>query len=170
MEAPAPSSAAVADAPGSGEADEAGGSEGGPKKVAASLRFALASVNGAGDVRVELGKVHVIHVWATFCAPCKRSLPALQALADRHGPSGLRVLGIAADDAEDATNVEAFVREAHVTFPVGHDVDGSALKLLMPPTMPTTVIVDRKGQIVEQRSGFAQGEEVALEKAIQALL
>src|SRR5262245_46514103 len=108
---PTASSSPLAEAPAA-----SGPNEPTPTKAQRGVRVEMASVTGGGTAHIEAGQIHVIHIWATFCEPCKRSLPALQKLSDQYGGSGVRVLALAEDD--EADGVSSFASTFTITFPV----------------------------------------------------
>src|SRR5882724_10973167 len=67
---------------------------------------------------VARGKVLIVDFWATYCTPCAKEFPKLQALADRHA-GALVVYALSEDDATDG--IAAFVRKTGVRFPIGWD-------------------------------------------------
>lgn len=91
------------------------------------------------------GKPVVINFWATWCAPCRDEMPLLQAVATRHAASGLTVLAI--DVQEGEALVQAFVDEFGLTFPVLLDKTGEVVSRYRVRGLPTTVFVDRSGNI-----------------------
>lgn len=66
------------------------------------------------------GRPLIINFWATWCAPCRREMPLLQALHDSRGDDSLQVIGIALDNRTDARN---FVDRIGVTYPILYGAD-----------------------------------------------
>ena len=101
----------------------------------------------------DQGQVVVIDAWATWCAPCVRSLPLLQALKRDYAKKGVRVYAVSVD--EDRAQIPAFLAGAKVQVPVLLDPGGfvleSRLKLRQ---MPTTWVVDRTGHIRFTQESF----------------
>jgi thiol-disulfide isomerase/thioredoxin len=126
------------------------------------------------DVKLseQKGNVVMMDFWATWCGPCKQSLPHVQELskdADR-AAKGLKVWAV--NSAEDAKTVEAFVKKNNYTFTVplaGEDL----MKTYMVTGIPATVIVGRDGKVAEVFVGFDPNEspaqlKAALDKALAA--
>jgi peroxiredoxin len=92
------------------------------------------------------GRVVLLNFWATWCAPCREEMPALQLLAQELGPQGLTVVGV--NVKEPRSKVEAFVREHELRFPVLLDADGRVGQAYQVFALPATFIVDRRGSLV----------------------
>jgi peroxiredoxin len=92
------------------------------------------------------GRVVLLNFWATWCAPCREEMPALQVLAQELGPQGLAVVGV--NVKEPRAQIEAFVREHGIRFPVLLDADGRAGQTYQVFALPATFVVDRRGSLV----------------------
>jgi cytochrome c biogenesis protein CcmG, thiol:disulfide interchange protein DsbE len=114
------------------------------------------------------GKVTLVHFWATWCAPCLKSFPAYQALYATYRARGFDIAAFSED--EDRTPVADFVRSTGVTFPVTWDADHAAVAAWKAATMPATYLLDRHGALRFTHLGYAAGDEVVVDKEIQALL
>lgn len=149
-----------------------GGSEKGP--VAASSRKAVDQVtfqdaSGAKRSLAEFsGKVVVVDVWATWCPPCRASLPEIGALQKRGGEAFV-VLPISVDRGGWG-DVDPFLK-ANPQFGIEAflPADSEALKPFGAISgIPTTLIVDRQGRLRERWSGYYPGRtEKALEEALR---
>jgi peroxiredoxin len=116
------------------------------------------------------GNVVLIDFWGTFCEPCKRSFPKLQDLSAKYGSSGLRVVAISEDEAEDKDKIPAFAQTYGAKFSIGWDEDKSVARHYKPETMPTSFIVDRKGIVRFSHVGYHDGEEASIERELKELL
>jgi cytochrome c biogenesis protein CcmG, thiol:disulfide interchange protein DsbE len=132
--------------------------------------FALDSANGKGKVSMGAlgGKVVVVDFWATWCEPCKKSFPKLQALNARYRASGLVVVGLSEDD--DRGGIPEFANALGADFPLLWDAGKAVADRWQPGSMPTTFIVDRKGLVRFIHRGYHDGEEVDLDREIKSLL
>lgn len=104
------------------------------------------------------GKSAIVHVWATWCAPCREELPELAEFLDDPGHQTLaeRVLVVSLDSA-DSAHVFSFLYDdlGPITLPSWHATDGrrrlsASLRLR---GMPATYVIDGKGQIIAFRAG-----------------
>jgi peroxiredoxin len=92
------------------------------------------------------GRVVVLNFWATWCVPCREEMPALETLARELGPRGLVV--VAVNFKESRRDVEAFVREHDLRFPMLLDTEGRISERYQVFALPTTAVVDRRGMLV----------------------
>lgn len=101
----------------------------------------------------DRGQVVVIDAWATWCAPCVRSLPQLQTLRRDYAGRGLRVYAVSVD--EDRSQIPTFLATAGVDLPVLLDPGGFVLEdRLKLRQMPTTWVVDRTGHVRFTQESF----------------
>ena len=114
------------------------------------------------------GQVVYVDFWASWCVPCRTSMPALEALARRFGPRGFVVVGVNKDASlEDA---ERFLRRVPVSFALVADPSDSAARAFGVKAMPSGYLVDRAGVVRHVHRGFTAQTAVALEREIEALL
>jgi cytochrome c biogenesis protein CcmG/thiol:disulfide interchange protein DsbE len=131
--------------------------------------FKLPGVDGK-TVRLSdfKGKVVILDFWATWCPPCKAEIPDFIALQKQYGPKGLQIVGVALDQ-EGADAVKPFAKEKGINYPIGLDPEST-----VPPSfggvrgIPTTFVIDRKGNIVKKYVGAKPRE--TFEADIKALL
>jgi cytochrome c biogenesis protein CcmG, thiol:disulfide interchange protein DsbE len=116
------------------------------------------------------GKVVVVDFWGTFCEPCKKSFPKLQELSSKYAESGLQIVAISEDEADDKDKIAPFASVLGAKFTIGWDADKSVAKHYNPPTMPSSFVVDRAGHVRFAHAGYHDGDEADLEKEIKELL
>ncbi len=132
--------------------------------------FSLARVNGKGTLNNASGKgkVMVVDFWATWCEPCKKSLPKLQELSVKYGSQAVFV-GINVDD--DKGVIAAFLTAHKIKFPVAWDgKEKAAADKFAPPTMPGSYVIDKAGVVRFVHIGYKDGEELEVESEIKSLL
>ncbi len=117
-------------------------------------------VKGERVEQFELGRTYVVDFWATWCVPCKRSIPELTALQRRHAASGVRVVGVAVWE-DDAARVAPYIAElgdavaysiaTDSVLPGARPEQGSMalqwLRAAGEKLLPTTFIVDSAGRV-----------------------
>jgi len=112
-----------------------------PEVGAQAPDFALQNLNGETVTLSGLrGQVVLINFWATWCAPCREEMPAIEA---RYNRGGFQVLAV--DFGENAQQVQGFLEEIGVDLPVLLDSDGSVQELYRVRGYPTTFIIDANG-------------------------
>ena len=96
------------------------------------------------------GKVVVVNVWGSWCAPCRAEAPMLAAASRELGRRGVVFLGIDSRDPSTAA-ARAFVRRFKVPYPSIYDQRGRTLLAfrgtLTPNSVPSTVVLDRQGRV-----------------------
>jgi thiol-disulfide isomerase/thioredoxin len=103
----------------------------------------------------ERGQVVLLDVWATWCDPCRDSLPMYHDFNKEYGPKGLKVWAINVD--AESKGIEPFLKELKVQVPVLVDPNGAiAEQTLKVKVMPTSFLFDRKGTLRYVHEGFAE--------------
>lgn len=97
------------------------------------------------------GKVVLVNLWASWCAPCRSETPALERLFEEERARGLVVLGI--DQGESAQAAGAFARELKLTYPILLDAEQQYGRAYAAIGLPTSLVVDRAGRIVRGIDG-----------------
>jgi cytochrome c biogenesis protein CcmG, thiol:disulfide interchange protein DsbE len=110
------------------------------------------------SIEASRGKVVVLNIWATWCLPCRKEMPALQRLHDQLGARGLYVVGISTDVAE-TRDVADFVKGLGITFPIVHDTRHTIEDLYSVPGLPTTFVIDKKGRIDRKLLGAREWDD-----------
>jgi peroxiredoxin len=110
--------------------------------------FTLKDLSGKSWTFSELrGKVVLVNFWATWCPPCRKEMPDLEALYARFAAKGFVVLGIS---DEEAAKVEPFIRERKVSFPVLLDPGRKVNDMFVVEGIPKSFVYDRDGKLVAQ--------------------
>jgi cytochrome c biogenesis protein CcmG, thiol:disulfide interchange protein DsbE len=130
----------------------------------------VAGSKGTVSLKSLRGKVVLVDFWGTFCEPCKKSFPKLQDLNTKYGASGLRIVGISEDEADDKDKIPGFADTYGAKFTLGWDEDKAIAKAYKPETMPSSFLIDKKGVIRFAHVGYHDGEEVRVEKEVKELL
>jgi thiol-disulfide isomerase/thioredoxin len=112
----------------------------------------------------------LLDFWATWCKPCVKAMPKLQEIHETYGSLGLTIVGVNEDGPRGQSKVKPFLRARKLTFQVGLDPDGGLMKRMRVTALPTTLLIDRDGEIVYRQAGFTKGSEAGLIEAIEALV
>ncbi|WP_327308103.1 TlpA disulfide reductase family protein [Streptomyces sp. NBC_01298] len=110
------------------------------------------------------GQVVVLNVWGSWCGPCRAEADDLERLSGQTRTQGVRFLGINTRDPDRAA-ARSFVRAHGLGFPSLHDPTGKLLlrfppALLNPQTIPSTLVIDRRGRIAVSIGGAVTDEEL----------
>ena len=141
---------------------------------AASLKgpapnFTLKSLTGKNLKLSEMtGNVVLINFWASWCGPCREEMPLLNDLHKKYEPLGFTVLGVNVE--EDARNARGFLKNFPVDFPVLLDNKNSVSKKYNVIAMPTTVVLDRDGNVRYLHKGYKPGDEEKYRKMVKKLV
>lgn len=99
----------------------------------------------AFDLAQRRGHVVLVNFWATWCAPCREEIPALNAFYRRYRGKGLDIVGFSADIGRDRPKVEQMART--IAYPVGMLRDAAANGFGAPRGLPVTYVIDRSGAL-----------------------
>ncbi|HXX69532.1 MAG TPA: TlpA disulfide reductase family protein [Polyangiaceae bacterium] len=132
--------------------------------------FAQRTVSGSTTISLHAlsGKVAVVDFWATWCEPCKKSFPKLEALNAKYGSDGVQIVGVSEDD--DTSGIRDFASNLGAKFPLVWDENKSIASKWQPKTMPSTFILDRSGKVRFVHLGYHENEEAVIEREIKSLL
>ncbi len=131
--------------------------------------FTLTSRDGQAVSLSELkGQVVMINFWATWCGPCRQEMPLLEQLYTRYESLGFTLLGVNVE--ENSKDADVFLKDTPVTFPILFDPENGVSKLYNVSAMPSTVLVDRAGNVRFLHHGYQPGYENEYQNQIRALV
>jgi outer membrane lipoprotein-sorting protein/thiol-disulfide isomerase/thioredoxin len=116
------------------------------------------------------GKVVFLDFWATWCPPCRNSLPHTQALSQHEKTKSGDLVVLAVNAREDVDKVKKFMQDNNYSFRVLLDKDGKVLDSFKVRGIPTFVLIDREGKVAWVQVGFMPGSEKAMEEAVTQAL
>jgi cytochrome c biogenesis protein CcmG/thiol:disulfide interchange protein DsbE len=117
----------------------------------------------------DAGKVVVVHMWATWCVPCREEMPALDAYYRQHRDQGLVLIALSMDDPKDDAKVREMMKV--YSFPVGMARDADMKGYGRIWRLPLTFVVDRKGILrKDQWHGDPTLDAPLLEQTVTPLL
>jgi cytochrome c biogenesis protein CcmG, thiol:disulfide interchange protein DsbE len=141
--------------------------------------YAALSLDG-DTVRLSsfTGDIVLLNIWATWCLPCVREMPALQRLHEQLGERGLSIVAVSVDAGgalrSDGRAVSSDVREFadsfDLTFTVLHDPTGGIQSRYQVNGLPTTFLIDRDGRIRRRVIGAAEWDEPRFADEIREML
>lgn len=140
-----------------------------------TLDFSLPTLGS--DAQIQLaqyrGKIVYLDVWASWCTPCLRSMPELEALREKFRGQPFEVIAVNVD--HDAAAARAFLERVGVHYPVAFDRDGLQLHARVPnqadlDALPVGMLLDGRGVIRLTHRGYAPGQSAFLSEHIETLL
>ncbi len=126
------------------------------------------AVGGAVSLSDLQGRVVMINFWASWCGPCRQEMPLLEAIYQKYEPLGFTLLGVNVE--ENSSDGQAWLAERPVSFPVLYDPANGVSKLYDVIAMPSTVLIDRQGNLRYLHHGYKPGYEDAYMNQVRALV
>jgi peroxiredoxin len=131
--------------------------------------FSLPSRSGDTVSLAQLkGKVVMLNFWASWCGPCRQEMPLLEQMHKRYSSLGFTLVGVNVD--ANSKDAEDWLGKTPVSFPVVFDRESKVSKLYDVNAMPSTVFIDRKGNVRYLHRGYKAGDEGEYLNQIRALL
>lgn len=131
--------------------------------------FTLKSLGGKNLKLSEMtGDVVLINFWASWCGPCREEMPLLNALHNKYEPLGFTVLGVNVEEQLDGAM--SFLKNVPVDFPILLDDKNKVSRQYKVIAMPTTVVVDRDGNMRYLHEGYKPGDEKKYRQMIKKLV
>jgi cytochrome c biogenesis protein CcmG/thiol:disulfide interchange protein DsbE len=116
--------------------------------------FALRSLDGKTvNFSQFQGKVVLVDFWASWCRPCRRSIPDLNSLYQKYSPEGFEVVGISLDKS-GTSRLQEFAKKIGITYTVVMGSREIAQRWDTGPAIPVAYLVDREGEIVGKYVGL----------------
>ena len=126
--------------------------------------------NAEGDLSMSdfRGKITYVDFWASWCGPCRLSLPALNSLNEAFSDDPVQFLAISIDVVEE--DAWDFLARYTVDYPVVIDTEGDIARLFAVDGMPSGYLLDAAGRVREIHIGFKRGDELKLAQSIKKML
>ncbi len=130
--------------------------------------FSIVGDGGTLNLADFRGKVIYLDFFASWCSPCRASFRWLNEVQEKNADKGLVVLAINVDKEKELA--EQFLKEHPAKFRIGYDPEGTVAQAYQVKGMPSSYIIDRKGQIRVVHVGYRTRDNDKLEQDIQRLL
>lgn len=125
---------------------------------------------GGGQVTLSQlrGNVVMINLWASWCAPCRIEMPAIEKVYRTYKGQGFVVLGLNTTYQDSEIEAAAFVKQLDLTFPILLDRSGATSNRYQLRALPSTYFVDRTGTI--RAAVFGSMNDALIESKVQELI
>lgn len=136
------------------------------------LSGAVSATDAGQDAALDLtgyhGKVVIVDFWASWCVPCRRSFPWLNAMNSKYSDDGLVIVGVNLD--QERSEAEEFLEEYPAEFRIYFDESKDLAHEFDVIAMPSSYLIGRDGEIVKRHYGFKVKQQDEYEAAIIAAL
>ena len=116
------------------------------------------------DLRSYEGQVVIVDFWASWCAPCRRSFPWLNAMYDRYADDGLVILAVNMD--QDRGAADRFLAQYPARFTVLFGEGETLARDFDVEAMPSSYLIGRDGKLLRRHLGFLVKDQEEYEAAI----
>lgn len=116
------------------------------------------------------GEVVLLNVWATWCIPCRKEIPELQALHQELSGRGLRVVGVSVDEGNADEEVAGFARDFSMTYTIVRDPGENVSNAFRVPGVPSSFLIDREGIVRWRQIGVFKTDDPRFRTALEASL
>ena len=112
----------------------------------------------------------VIDFWATWCQPCVQSIPHLNTMSAQYAERGVAFIGVSIDGPRNQSKIGPFVKSMGVSYPILRDINSELMSELNVSAVPTLLIYDSSGELVNIHEGFRPGDELIVSEMIESAL
>ena len=131
--------------------------------------FVLPAKGGSQiDLAKYKGQVVMLNFWASWCGPCRQEMPLLEDIYKKYNKLGFTLVGVNVEP--DSKAADDWLKVTPVSFPVVYDKDSKVSRLYDVSGMPSTVIIDRKGNLRYLHHGYKPGDEGEYLNNIRAMI
>lgn len=115
-------------------------------------------------------KLTVIDFWTTWCSPCTKGIPKLNALYNIYHEKGVQFIGLNIDSPKNNAKIKPFVNAYNIVYPVLKDPNSQVASRLNVSSVPTLLIINSNNEIVFRHIGYNSGDEIIIEEELKKLL
>ncbi len=123
----------------------------------------------AFDLASQKGSVVLLNLWATWCGPCRYEIPELEKLQQKYASKGFKVIGVSVDEG-GADDVNPFLKQQKISYPIVIDPDGKLATILQTSVLPTSVLLDKSGNVVWKHFGIVDPGDPLMTRALESAL
>ncbi len=130
--------------------------------------FKLDGRNKTVQLSQYRGKVVYVDFWVSWCQPCRKSFVWMNEMQSRYGDSGLKIIAINLNESKN--DAIKFLKKIPASFEIAFDPKGKTAQTYQIKAMPSSFIIDRKGNIVQAHLGFHGDDTGRLEAEIRRMV
>ena len=127
------------------------------------------SENGPMNLSQQKGKVVLLDFWATWCPPCRESIPIIDSLYRKYKSQGFTVMGVALERENDPNFFDK-ARSLGASYPVGLPISQESVANYPTQGIPYVALIDKQGRIRYTHDGYSPDEQSEFEKEINTLI
>lgn len=139
-----------------------------PAHAQKAPQFILPGDGTTHDLSKLKGKVVYVDFWASWCVPCRKSFPWMNELRGRYGKDKLQIIAINLD--ADKSEARKFLDKVPASFDIAYDPDGEIASKYNLQVMPSSYLIDQKGELIFAHKGFREGDTAEIEDKIRKLI
>ena len=134
----------------------------------AAPTFSLPGQNANIDLKQYRGKIVLLDFWASWCDPCKQSFSWMNKMQERYGKDGFQIVAINLDESSE--DAEYFLKKFPVQFDIAYDPKGRTADAYRLSVMPSSFLLNEKGQVIYKHRGFNAADKKLLERKIRKMV
>ena len=114
------------------------------------------------------GQIIYLDFWASWCQPCRKSFTWMNKMQSLYGKKGFKVIAINLD--ESRSKADQFLQQIPANFDVAYDPRGNTAQSYKVKAMPSSYIINKRGEVIHANMGFRGKDEDKLETKIRTLI
>jgi thiol-disulfide isomerase/thioredoxin len=128
----------------------------------------LATQSRALDLSAYHGKTVYLDFWASWCGPCRQSFPWMAQMQQRYQEQGLVIIAVNVD--QDRALADKFLAQVPHPFTIEFDANGTLAETYQVAAMPSSIVIDKNGQIIARHAGFFEKNLAQYEQHLREAL
>ena len=114
------------------------------------------------------GKVVYLDFWASWCDPCRKSFPWMNDMHSRYDSKEFTIIAVNLDSSKQ--DAKEFLQKVPANFQIAYDPDGTVANKYNLKAMPSSYLIDKKGQLVLAHKGYRESDSTEIETRINKLI